>query len=42
MRDEYLPLAIVLLLVAFVLLLPAKYDPMWWLAHWIDRRGRKK
>lgn len=42
MNEEYIPVAVLFLLVAFFLLLPAKWDPAFWLAHWIDRRGRKK
>jgi hypothetical protein len=37
-NPDYAPLAIVLLLVAFFLLLPAKWDPAIRLKDWLNRK----
>jgi hypothetical protein len=40
MDREYLPAAIVFLLVAFFLLLPPKYDPTIRLREWLNKRKK--
>lgn len=42
MREDYLPFVIATLLVAFFLLLPPKYSPVFLLRQWLGKKkGRK-
>lgn len=41
MNREYLPLAVMLLLIAFFLLLPPKWDPAFRLGQWLRKRRKK-
>jgi hypothetical protein len=40
MNPEYAPLAVVLLLTAFFLLLPTKWDPTIRLRDWLERKKK--